>query len=110
MEVKEFLFSYLDTVKNAWFKLAGDENREEFGECQKIIVASGLRMTPKEFDEYIVKKELTITKGTELFFETLEKNNPFFKTYSKEYLVKMQKFLKSILPEEIYSQLSQPEE
>lgn len=110
METKEFLFNYLDTIKNAWLKLAGDENREQFGEFQKIIVACGLRITPKEFDKQIIEKEITIQKGTELFFETLEKNRPFFKTYSGEYVKKMEAFLKSILPPEIFSRLSQPEE
>lgn len=109
-EVKEFLFSELDTVKNAWFKLGHDENEEQFGKYQKIIIACGLRMTSDEFDKYIVEKEITITQGKDLFFETLEKNHPFFKTYSKEYLERMLKFLKSVLPEEIYSRLSQPVE
>ncbi len=109
-EIKEFLFTDFDKVRNAWIQMADVKKEEEVGKYQRIITACGLHLALSEFEKLVKEKETTISQGQDLFFEVLWKNKVFFSTSSKDYLEKMKEFLKSVLPKETSSQPSQPEE
>lgn len=102
-EVKEFLFVDFGKVRKA---IGGMSNAtdEEMPQLMMEIVACGLHTST---DELKKDKELTIIKGTDIYFEVLDKNKVFFSTYNRDYIEKMKKFLLSISPKETSSQPSQ---
>ena len=105
-EVKEFLFVDFGKVRSAIGKMSKATD-EEMPQLMMEIVACGLHTST---DELAKDKELTILKGTDLYFEVLDKNKVFFSTYNRDYIKKLKKFLLSISPKETSSQPSQTEE